>query len=637
MTTAEAIVAVVLLLAAGSVLHRALAARLLLIDEIKLGVDGSPKERDILFLGLLPALALIGTIGTCLAMVHLFRADVTVAVLLVLVLSRRRDAMATLGAVRALVADGWRAVCRFQLVTLAAVGALVALAACLLALAQLPSDNVDVWVFQLPLAESMVEHSGFAYPQIDDPFYGNSPLFFNLLFAQALLFVDHFIAADVVNIVIYLSFLLALLTYAPGARGFAFLLILYSSRRRDTFAPGASAPLTDLSRSCYSVTALLLTDRYLRDGRAYDLVIAGLLAGAAVAGKYTELVTVVIIGVCLIPRLLQQRRTWFHALGFSAALLTVAGFWYVKNWILLGNPIYPFVFGHPGLTDQWMAEYLIDIRQAFDPADRIYDTNLLTQQGWRDFAFILYNRFFVGQRNADLAAVPALVALVLRPRRMAMLISCTVALFIIWYTVMFNNIRWATPAYLLFFPLALSVPLSSSRRRSRVGDFTERGFRRYCRAVGRAARSRLRAFPALHPSRLLAPQAVTNVVAVLIVLIIGIKTTQTVTIRGIAGFQRVSSSWVNRDLLEILLDRTSVDDFLTARRQGYAIYRYVAGHDLRTVFQPFDSGATSYAAAYNGGHDGHWILGYRVMPADAAHAGEFSGTACALFCLPPAA
>jgi hypothetical protein len=600
MITAEAILTLLAMLLAGSVLHRALAVRLLAINGIKIGLTGNPSEVDILILGILPALALIGTIDTYLALFHLLRADVTLALFVLLVLWRRRDTLATLGALQTLAVGGWWALKRLDVVTLTATAGFIALAAGLSVFAQLPSENIDVWVFQLPLAKSMVDHSGFVYPQMDHPSYGNMPLFFNLLFAQAMLFVDHFIAANAVNIAVYLGFLLALSSYATRARGLVFLLILFFFA---SFAPSAPAPLTDLSRSCFSVLALIFTDRYLSDNRSYDLVVAGLLAGAAIAGKYTELVTAALIGLVLLPRLLLlRRRTWLDALGFSAALVVVAGFWYAKNWLLLGNPIYPFIFGHPGLTDEGMAEYMRDLSQAFDPANRIYVTNLLTPAGWRDFIFILHEWFFVGQRAAQFAGAVIVVALVLRPRRMAMLVFCTAALFVFWYARMFNHIRWATPAYLLFFSTAVVG----------VTVIVEAVLAAWQRHGANARIAVLVAWVSRRPllSRFLSLRLVVNALAGAVVLTVGIGSAYSFRQQGMV-------------VLGILGSRTGIDDYLATRRQGYGIYRYIAEHDLRMVFQPLDNGAASYAAAYNGGRDGGWILGYRTMPSDEAHADEF--------------
>src|SRR6185312_12969009 len=169
-----------------------------------------------------------------------------------------------------------------------------------------------------------------------------------------------------------------------------------------------------------------------------------LLAGAAVAGKYTELTTPALIGVTLLP--LMARRGMWRDLPFAAiAFLVVAAPWYIKNWVLTGNPIYPFVFGHPELSDTWMADYMRDLGRPFYPSDRGYSTNLLTLKGWGDFAVVFVRYFSI----LIPAALVNLIGLFLpRPRRW-MLPLWSVLLFLIWYGMMFNSTRWAITAVLL--------------------------------------------------------------------------------------------------------------------------------------------------------------------------------------------
>ena len=109
-----------------------------------------------------------------------------------------------------------------------------------------------------------------------------------------------------------------------GHRGLGLLLALYFIAYWYTFSPAAPAPMTDLPRSCFSVLGLLFTDRYLQHRRVYYLVMAGLVAGAAVAGKYTEFITLALIGTSLMPLLLQERKVWFHALGFGSDLCSLS-------------------------------------------------------------------------------------------------------------------------------------------------------------------------------------------------------------------------------------------------------------------------------------------------------------------------
>jgi hypothetical protein len=606
--TLTAVLTALALLFAGSVLHMALARHLLAFDEVRIGAIGEVSERDLLFFGFLPAFALVGTIGTYLALFRVFRPDITAAVLTAALLWRWRDTMATARAVRDLVTDGWSALRHFRIVAIAAMSGFAALTICLFFLAQIPAENVDVWVFQLPLAHSIVEHSGFFYPQIDHPFYSNNPLFFNLLYAQALLFVDHFIAANSVNIFIYLGFLLGLSTYARTGRALGFLLILYLIAGSAFFSGDSAMPMTDLSRSCFSVFALLFTDRYLQTNRLYDLIMAGVLAGAAVAGKYTELITVALIGVLLIPGLLKGRHTWIHAFIFAAALTIVAGYWYAKNLILFGNPVYPFIFAHPGLSDEWMAEFIHDMTQAMDPANRIFVTNLLTLHGWRDFTYIFYHWFIAGYTQAQIAALLIIAGLIVLRLRLAMLVLCVATMFVVWYTIMFSHIRWAVPAYLLFFSTAfISWALMFD---TAVLAFKNRTVNWNFRTMAGTAVS-------LFWSRPWTVKVLALAMTFAFVSVFGIRLINS------ASALFTIPPWLDRNFVSVILGRQSIDDYLTTRRAGYAIYHYIAVNNLRTVFQPFDNGSMLYAAAYNGGKDGHWLLHYLVMPDDIRKTNEF--------------
>jgi hypothetical protein len=603
MITAKAIATVVAMVLVGSVLHRALAMRLLAFDGRRSTVPPIP-ERDLFLLGLLPGIALVGAIDTYLALFHLFRADVTAALGAGLLIWRRRDTMAIFQVLAGFVAELWFALRRIDAIALVAVWSLAVLLAGLFFLAQIPAETVDVWVFQLPLSISLADHSGFVYPQMNHAFYANNPLFFNLLFAQTFLFIDHYIAAVAVNIVIYVGFLLTLLTYARRGRALAFLVLL--AFVAPFFTINAVVPLIDLPRTCFSVLSLVFADRYLREGRGYDIVMSGLLVGAAVAGKYTELVTMGLIGLCLLPRLLRERRTWLHLIGFGSAVLAVASYWYFKNWILLGNPIYPFLFAHPGLSDTWVADYMLEMSRAFEPADRVYVTNLLTVRGWRDFFFIVYRWFFLGHDVAQVAGILFLLGIVWSAVQVRMLAFCTVALFIVWYVIMFNSIRWAMPAYLLFFVSAFVVW-------TRLYDLIASQWTRTVTNGTRPAWLADRVPGFLHSPSL---HSVLNVVALIMIWTTVAPVARSVKDDGLVGLQPLAPDWIDRSLFNVATGRESFDDYLSTRRQGYALYRYIAVHDLRTVFQPFDNGAVNYVAAYNGGRDGNWILKYRDLPKD---------------------
>jgi hypothetical protein len=74
------------------------------------------------------------------------------------------------------------------------------------------------------------------------------------------------------------------------------------------------------------------------------LVLAGLFAGAGAGMKYIGVFAAFASGVAVLLAAERGRR-FASAVAFAAPAALVALPWYLKNWILTGNPIFPFVFG----------------------------------------------------------------------------------------------------------------------------------------------------------------------------------------------------------------------------------------------------------------------------------------------------
>jgi hypothetical protein len=167
---------------------------------------------------------------------------------------------------------------------------------------------------------------------------------------------------------------------------------------------------------------------------------------------------------------------------------------------------------------------------------------------------------------------------------------------------MFNHIRWAMPAYLLYLSTACVAVVALLESASLA--FARRGPQRPAMFMAVAASPLWRwRRPAL--------------TALAIVAVAGIA-----SVKLVRDGTLVPASFKG-GVVDIMLGRSSVADYLATRREGYAIYRRIAEQDLRVVWQPFDNGAIENAAAYNGGRDGHWLLHYRVLPADAASLDAF--------------
>jgi hypothetical protein len=559
-------------------------------------------EIDLLLLGVLPGLALVGAMLDFTALFHLLRIEFLFPLFAGLLLVLRRDLLAMLAALRSEMAGWFVQVRRGNFFPALAASAGCGVLLLGLLLSQVPAGNVDVWVFHIPLAQSFVDNHGFVFPQWSNVFYSNQPLQFELLFAAVMLAVRNFAAAGAVNVAIFLGFILLVLSFARRARYLQFIVVCYVFVCSEYFLLDAATPMIDLPRSCISVASYLFAYRYACNFRRFDLVMSALLAGMAVAGKYTELLTPLVIVISLLPFIATKRERWIDLIIAMAAFVGVSGYWYAKNAILFGNPIFPFLFGHPGITDDWMASYLHMMLIPFDPADRIYSTNLATLKGWYDFAFILLHRLNFLWSYVVIIAISLALPL---QRRWLLPMWCFV-LFSFWYAIMFNAMRWVVPAVLLTLATAFIVWAS-------VADYIVEQWKPQwpTTAIGAAANALKR-----HSGRWI---AVTSM-GLAVVLLLGLVRAG----EGRGHFMDVLlPQGVNRELVAALIYPGKLDAYLAAHRPGYALYRYIGDHNLAHVLQSFDDGGTQYASAYNGGHSNDWVLPYRDLPASAADTDDF--------------
>jgi len=566
----------------GVVVHRWLARRWF-------GALESLDEQELLMHGLLASVIINGTLGTYLAMLHLFYPAAFIMVLVGCMLWLRDDTRATFQAARTAITDLARQVRGLRPLPILALCGCLFLGAALLVMGRIPTANIDAWVFQLPLAFSVLEHHGFVHPLIGHPFYSHQPLFVNVLFAQALAIEPHFVAAAAVNVLIYL-FTLVSLAALCRQRSLALVLLLLLIGANSFLATGVPVPLTDMPRSCLSVLGLTCAATYASRRVPYHAALAAMCIGAAIATKFTELVSLLLFGALLLPAL-RHRAGQLLVLKCAAIVTVIASYWYLKNLILMGNPLYPFLFGHPGLSDAWMADYMVEMKQAFDPALRNLNHDLLSVQGWRDFFTVLWSSFFENRRVAVGALLLGVCVSMVAPRRMLPLLGITAFLFALWYVVMFNHIRWAIPAFMMLHVMGIYAFLYLLDRFASL---------RHLPPGLQALLRRRSASYAIGAAALLAA------------CIILVRYTPS----------RIAESVIARlnlnQIIEPVFDALrpgGIDQYLAATRDGYSLYRLVTQQNLQRVFQPFDNGVKLYAGAYNGGRPGDWFVDITEVPA----------------------
>jgi Dolichyl-phosphate-mannose-protein mannosyltransferase len=103
--------------------------------------------------------------------------------------------------------------------------------------------------------------------------------------------------------------------------------------------------LTDLFMAGAITASAAFLARFTRGEQMRDGVLAGMAAGLAVGARYQALIAVlplVAIGISsLIARRQSAARLLRIGVAATAVLVSFGGYWYIRNWLTTGDPLYP--------------------------------------------------------------------------------------------------------------------------------------------------------------------------------------------------------------------------------------------------------------------------------------------------------
>jgi len=294
---------------------------------------------------------------------------------------------------------------------------------------------------------------------LPDTWQANGPLATEMLFAFGLA-----LGSDVVAKLVHLTFglLLAAGTYAMARRligegaGWIALAALVGVPLLPSLASLAYADLAWATFQFGSLYALVL---WRQNKQAEWLAAAGAMAGFALGSKYLALgaVAVLIPFVLWESRKLGVRCMLRNGLVFSAFAAVIGSPWYVKNWILLGNPVFPFYFP----TETW-TRARIDLLMA-------YLSSFGAGHRWDEFLLLPWDLYFRNEafgtfmRVADypgmLFPLAAAYRLHAKGRQLDMIAIVTMVWFLIW-ALGSQQTRFLLPVFPLLSVLACA-PLAA--------------------------------------------------------------------------------------------------------------------------------------------------------------------------------
>ena len=307
-------------------------------------------------------------VGTLLGAVGLFRWEAFAAVAVVCVVLARRQLAAYRRAGARFAAGARHA--SFLTLGCLAVALVVGVSRWLATLA--PSEASDELAYHLPEAQTLAAGHWLRLTLGGGPefwlstrIYGNLPTLMETLFGEALS-IQGVSLAHALHLSILVSFVLlaaGVVRELWGSRPAALAVLgiaLFPEVLHD-----ATTAYVDAAGTSFETGAVLLFVLWAIRRRPGDAAAGALLLGFALGVKYTALATAGLAAV-LVAAVLARRREWRLPIGLAAIALLACGYWYAKNLVRFGNPVFPFVFAHPGVSDATYSDFVASVH-AFGP------------------------------------------------------------------------------------------------------------------------------------------------------------------------------------------------------------------------------------------------------------------------------
>ena len=102
----------------------------------------------------------------------------------------------------------------------------------------------------------------------------------------------------------------------------------------------------DLTVCLFFLLALYFNCQFYWDGRKMYLILSGVATGLLVGTKYHMLPLAGVLQLLIFPRLFREKKI-LRGILYASVVAAFGGIWYFRNFLLLGNPIFPVLSLRP--------------------------------------------------------------------------------------------------------------------------------------------------------------------------------------------------------------------------------------------------------------------------------------------------
>ncbi len=205
--------------------------------------------------------------------------------------------------------------------------------------------------YHLPFSIEMIRH-GIYFPLKENPTYGNLPLSIESLDAFTIVLFQNVTVLKVVQFGAFLLLIGALLDFCARylrKKIFVYLSAVMLLANMPFVITGLGGGLTDIFTGLFGIISVIFLIEALTEPASLEnprrIMFSAIFFGFALSTKYLALFFIPINGILLLSVLLRDRQastsSFRTIMLYGAITFAVGGFWYLKNFLLTGNPVTP--------------------------------------------------------------------------------------------------------------------------------------------------------------------------------------------------------------------------------------------------------------------------------------------------------